>query len=166
MTERIDQAIEKAIVRKWKTSRYSTGALADEFDLSQTTVRRVLERNGISDWQAETRRKRRFTTPAQDEEIVRRYVAGESAQNLAAEFGLRFHVSVTQRVRAAGHAVRPAGPRFIDATPEQMGEILRLRDEGWSKERIADAIGISQTRVSRYLIQAGRRAWPLARHPG
>lgn len=163
MTERVPNEVEAAVVAAWRQGRLSTTELAERNGLSTTTVRRILDRNGIPGTELNRHRKR--TTPEQDEEIVARYLAGESAEALAQEFGFQMHVSITQRVRSAGHEVRPPGNAPLDMPPDIGREILRLRDLGWSQDRISAEVGVSQKRVSRWLIANGRRSWPLGRHP-
>lgn len=99
----------------------------------------------------------RRTTAEQDEEMIRRYVAGESSLALAREYGFKTHISVLQRVRAAGQSVAARGNRVKDMTEAQVAEILRLRDRGWSQEAIARELGTSQAKVSACLIRNGRR---------
>lgn len=152
-------------MRFYQAGTHSTGELAKKFGLSRSTVHRALRRNGVEFDIKEIRRKARRTTPEQDAEIVRRYVAGESADALAVEFGFKMHVSITQRVRAAGEAVRPPGNAEKDYPPEIASEIIRLREAGWSQERIAMELRTSQPRVSKFLCRNGYRTWPAGRHP-
>lgn len=134
--------------------------------VSPTTVLRVLARNNVALDYEQVRLRKRRTTQEQDAEIVRRYLAGESAYDLADEFGFKFYYSILQRVRQAGHQVRPPGNPSKPITPEQGAEILRLRNEcGMSQEKIARILPVGQSRISRFLIQNGERTWPLTRHP-
>lgn len=165
MTSRIAAETEASIVELWTQGRHSTGDLAQQFGISRTTVQRTLHRNGTPFGVEEVRRYRRRTTPEQDAVIVARYLAGESGESLAREFGFKMHVSITQRVRAAGHPVRKPGGFERDYPADVQAEILRLRDAGWSQEKIASELHTSQSRVSSFLRSRGLRAWPMSRHP-
>lgn len=158
MPPKTRQDVEDQIVGIWREGERSTTRVANQVKCSTNTVRRVLERNGISLPPAASGRVwLRKTTSEQDAEIVRRYVSGESAKALADEFGFKTHISVLVRVRDAGESVAAAGGRLRDLTSEQVAEVLRLRDEGWTQEAIARHLGTAQTKVSMCLIQNGRR---------
>lgn len=166
MTARIPAEVEGRILTLWKETGHSSSLVAGQAGVSQTTVLRVLARNGVSIDPEETRVRKRRTTPAQDAEIVARYLTGESAYDLADEFGFRFYYSILQRVRQAGHDVRPPGNPPKPITAEEGEEILRLRNEcGLSQEKIARILPVGQSRISRFLIQNGERTWPISRHP-
>jgi hypothetical protein len=140
--------------------------IAEDCDVAPSTVYRVLKRNGLAISDQSTRLRRRSTTADDDAEIVQRYLAGESAVNLAAGYGFRTHVSITQRVRAAGHEIRPVGPALQDISEELGAEILRLRnEEGLSQEETGRRLGVAQPRISRWLKVNGHRTWELSRHP-
>lgn len=161
MTARTDEDIERRIVRCWKSaSQRNTAELAREFGLTQSTVQRILKRRGVdlSPGGKRSYDHLRRTTPEQDAEIVRRYVAGEPSTKLADEYGFRTHISVLQRVRKAGQSVAAQGNRTRDLTEGQVREILRLRDAGWTQDAIAAVVGTQQTKVSMCLIANGRRA--------
>lgn len=161
MTTRTAEDIERRIVRCWTSGgQQNTALLAREFGLTQSTVQRILKRRGVdlSPGGQKSYSYLRKTTPEQDAEIVRRYVAGESANVLAKAFGFKGPHSVLQRVRKAGRSVAARGNRIRDLSDEQVAEILRLRDEGWTQDAIATVVGTSQTKVSRCLIQNGRRS--------
>lgn len=150
----------------WEAHQWSAALIGERCGVSPSTVYRVLRRNGVVISESEIRLRKRRTTPEQDAEIVRRYLSGESAADLAAAYGFSFHISVIQRVRAAGHQPRPAGGRVQPISDEVGAEILRLRnEEGLSQEETAKRLGIGQTRISRFLIQNGHRTWELTRHP-
>lgn len=161
MTPRIPPDVESQIVTRWREGERSTQAIASAAGCSTSGVRRVLARHGIEVAPGGIRHvdmAMRRTTPDQDAEIVRRYVAGESASALATEFGFRTHISVLQRVRKAGQSVAARGNRIRDLSAEQVARILELRDQGWTQEAIASEVGTHQTKVSRCLIDHGRRA--------
>lgn len=157
MSERTDIQIEARACELWKQPEPNGYEIAEALGISPTTAYRIAKRNGIKvDHDVGKRRKRR-TTPEQDAEIVRRYLAGESAQSIANDFGFSMHLSVIKRVREAGVDSRPPGPYFRHVTEEQAAEIKRLRDEGMSQEDIGRRLGISQPRISRFLIENGMR---------
>ena len=92
-----------------------------------------------------------------EREIVARYVAGEKAGALAAEYGIN-RKTVTTLVRRNGGRVRHQGsdsgaPRFPDA--EWQARVTALRDEGLSQADIGKQLGMSQAVVSRILRRAG-----------
>jgi DNA-binding CsgD family transcriptional regulator len=165
VTARIAASIENEILALWPGGKHSTGQIADRFGISRTTVQRALRRNGISFDPEATRLHKCRTSPEQDSEIVARYLAGESGEGLAREFGFRTHASIHQRVRAAGHQVRRPGQPERELTDEEGREVLRLRGEGLSQEKIGMALHIGQDRISRWMIANGIRTWPLSRHP-
>lgn len=98
------------------------------------------------------------TIPADvEQEIVRRYVAGEKAGPLASEYGIN-RKTVTTIVRRNGQAVRGQGedsgaPRFPDA--EWVERVTALRDTGLSQADIGKQLGMSQAVVGRILRRAG-----------
>jgi DNA-binding CsgD family transcriptional regulator len=158
MTARTDPRVEREILRLWQKN-LSTTKIGTRAGVSADTVRRVLERNGVPLLPEGRRKYPRRTTPEQDAEIVRRYVAGESATTLASEFGFRTHVSVLQRVRAAGASVAARGNRVRDLTEFQVAEVLRLRDEGMTQDEIARTLATHQAKVSKCLLAHGRRTY-------
>lgn len=153
------------ILRLWAEGRQGTRLIGERVGVSQSAVQRILRRNGVFIAAEEARQRKRRTTPEQDAEIVRRYLAGESAVDLAAEYGFMTHVSVTQRVRDAGQAIRPVGGRPKPFTTEQADQILRLHDSGWSQERIAWELKTQQRRISKWLLSQGRRSREVQRRP-
>ena len=166
MTQRIDAALEQQILDTWHSNNWSAQFVAERCGIAKTTAYRVLKRNGIQMDQVGVRQRKRRTTPEQDQEIVRRYLAGEGAQHLADEFGLKFHISVIQRVRTAGGETRSPGGPFKEISQELGEEILRLRnEEGLSQEETGRRLGIAQPRVSRWLKANGHRTWKLSNHP-
>lgn len=166
MTDKVDADIERQVLDLWKEGRTPTGEIAGKVGCHPTTVLRIVRRNGLEVDRDRIPGRLRRTTREQDAEIVRRYMAGESGVALAEEFGFKTHVSVMQRVRAAGHDVRsPAEQRY--QVPEDLREeIRRLRvEEELSQGRIGEIVGMSQSRVSKILRSMGLRAWALDRHP-
>lgn len=159
MVSRIPLENEQRIVSLWGEGGH-VATVASQVGVSRSCVRRVLARNGVEVVPNGVRSYDglRLTTPQQDAEIVRRYVAGESAKSLATEFGFLAHQSVLQRVRAAGQSVAAQGGRFRDLTDHQVAEVLRLRDKGWTQEDIARHLHTSQPKVSACLIRNGRRS--------
>jgi transposase-like protein len=152
VTERISADVEQRIVALWKTEQWPTGSIAREVGVSPTTVLRTVKRNGLPVDKDEIRGRLRRTTPDEDAEIVRRYLAGEGAQTIADDYGLKFHVSVLQRVRAAGHQSRPPGPRFKEVTPDLAARMVALREqESLTYEAISAAVGLSPRIVGRWL---------------
>ncbi|MGL4843953.1 MAG: helix-turn-helix domain-containing protein [Aeromonas veronii] len=43
----------------------------------------------------------------------------------------------------------------VKLTPQEVAQILKYRQEGYSQQAIADAFKVSQTRISQILRQAG-----------
>lgn len=161
MVARLPRETEDRVVSLWERGLRNTRLIAEDVGCSRSAVRRILARNGIemaADGTYPHYVAMRKTTPEQDAEIVRRYVAGESASTLAVAFGFRGPHSVLQRVRKAGQSVAARGNRNRDLTPEQVSEVLRLRDLGWTQEAIAAEVRTSQPKVSACLIANGRRA--------
>lgn len=160
MTARTPPDVERQIVDRYKAGQRNTAAIASEVGLSRSGVQRILRRNGvvISIDGRPSYEAARKTTPQQDDEIVRRYVAGESANALAVAYGFRGPHSILQRVRRAGQSVAARGNRVRDLTDEQVAAVLKLRDLGWSQEAIAAEVCTSQPKVSGCLIRHGRRS--------
>jgi transposase len=165
MTKRIAADIERRILDLWEEHQNGY-AVADLVGIGNSTIYRVLARNGVTVDREVTRRRRSRTSPETDAEIVERYKSGESAGTLASEFGFACHLSVLKRVREAGVDVRTPGPAFADMPPELGAEILRLRAEGMPQEAIGRQLGVGQPRVSRWLRSNGKHTWDPTRHPG
>lgn len=159
MPPKTPQDIERQVLDIWASGEWRTTRISNQVHCGATTVRRILVRNGIQPPSRQMRayEKLRKTTPDQDAEIVRRYVAGASAKSLALDYGLRSGHSVLMRVREAGQATAARGNRTKDLTPEQVRQVLQLRDLGLSQEAIAKKVGTQQAKVSMCLIKNGRR---------
>jgi hypothetical protein len=100
---------------------------------------------------------KRTIPPEVEAEIVRRYSSGERSGELAKAFKIN-RKTVTTIVRRNGAEVLrqqiASGRRPMDTSPLHP-RIKELREQGWSQQRIADDLGISQGVVSRVLAQMG-----------
>lgn len=101
---------------------------------------------------------RRDLPAAVEREITKRYMSGERAGKLAAEYGINRKTITTIVKRQGGDTSnRTAGaPRFPDS--EWAGRVLALRAEGLSQTQVGDRLGMSQAVVSRILRGAGQPA--------
>lgn len=96
-------------------------------------------------------------TPEQDDQIVRRYAAGETLRAIAATYGVSYQ-PVAAALRRRGVERRSKSDYAWQATPENRAELVRLFGEGLSVPRIARQVGTGNDTVSRVLREEGIQA--------
>ena len=122
--------------------------IAERHGVGRQHVYRLASKHGFH-------RKRQRKIPVADHpELVRRYNEGETLATLAGEY--ECHETLVRYVMIkSGVQLRTTRPRKA-LTEEQKHVIARLRDEGRSQDAIAAQLGVSQRRVSAYLVSIGR----------
>ena len=87
-------------------------AIAKEYDLCEATVIAVLHRNGLRsrNWGGKGSTRKYVFTAEQEQEMVRRYEAGQSCSEIAAAFSIDGHLMNT-RLRQLGVKMRYGGYR-------------------------------------------------------
>lgn len=93
-------------------------------------------------------------TPEQDDEIVRRYLAGETLRGIASSYGVSFQ-PVTAALKRRGVERRSKSDYAWKATPENRAELVRLWKTGLSVPRLARQVGTGNDTVSRVLREEG-----------
>jgi hypothetical protein len=96
-------------------------------------------------------------TPEQDDQIARRYAAGETLRAIAATYGVSYQ-PVAAALRRCGLDRRSKSDYAWQATPENRAELVRLFNEGLSVPRIARQAGTGNDTVSRVLREEGIQA--------
>jgi hypothetical protein len=95
-----------------------------------------------------------YFTPEQDDEIVRRYLAGETLRAIAASYGVTYQ-PVTSALCRRGVDRRSKSDYAWQATPDNRAELVRLWRDGLSIPRIARQVGTGNDTVSRVLREEG-----------
>lgn len=122
--------------------------------ISQGTVFRVLEKNGIPRKSVEDIRNMRATFNAERaSEIRREYEGGASLTELAAKHG-GSHVSIKRAIRASGGTVVPVSPALSES---EKATILDMVSKGVSQMKVSLHLGRSQASVTRYCRAQGVR---------
>ncbi len=98
--------------------------------------------------------------PYRDVVVARRarvtelWIEGLSAEEIARQLGVS-KSTIQQdatRLRRAGVALPKRGPAPRALSPDQVAVARRLRDEGWSPDRIARLLGVSEQRIVEALV--------------
>jgi transposase-like protein len=119
-----------------------------------TQVARILQEHGV--YEGRQRQHRVLT----EQEVCRRYEAGESLAQLAKAYG-RSTVWALDALKKNGVDRRPAGPPIPDYVPK----IRELRQQGLGARKIAKQLGIGITTTQKWLGRWGL-ASPLRGLPG
>lgn len=147
------------VTRREAVELYKSGMGAPEvghaLGLGATSIYRILE---DADVHRDRRRLASRGMPKFDEptsqEIADRYASGMSLSALAQEYG-GTQVSIASAVRRAGARVRSRGNSLRHLSDEECARIVALRRDGWSQDKIARAVGISQPAIGRFLRKEG-----------
>lgn len=132
---------------------HSVPKVAKALGISATTVARRLATAGVRlDGRERYLTAARAFSPGTDEEIGRRYLAGELSADLARDFGVTIY-AIKQSVTRSGVGLRP-NPTPL-ATEEQVNRIVDLHKGGMSYARISVTIGRSPKFVSAALRRRG-----------
>ncbi len=123
-------------------------AIASRLDVSYKTVQHARRKLGVE----VSRNRARPTYPAElGDQVVRRYISGESTGQIARAIGAS-DSWVQGKLHAAGVALRPSGK--LAARTEELSERYR---NGESSGQIAAAIGVTDTAVLSRLKTVARR---------
>lgn len=149
---RISEAIAEQVVAAWRDGEQRTRLLAQRHGISTNTVRRMLAQAGI---ELEPWRPARATTPEREAAILARYNECLNSSIVAKEFGLS-SATVIKRVRESGGRVPARNERNIKPLlPEQVAEVLRLRDQGLGLKRIGKMTDVDSRRIQKFLASQG-----------
>lgn len=145
---RVPPETEKRIVALYQGGM-STRKLAGEIGIDRSTVTDVLKRRGVSMRSLESVRGR---IPRDlEDHLVELYRSGNSAYRVGVMTG-RSTFLVMRVLRRQGVSLRSrARPPQKSAPPEIEHRILRLYDEGYSRIRTAQLVGVSEWVVRRVL---------------
>ena len=157
MADRLDiaQAIEAY------TSGTPLTDLAEQAGVDEAAIARMLTRSGIplreKDAQLPPGSTRRLLTPAETEEIVRRYREGEGTYVLARAFGVAPN-TVIRTIDRTG-TERTSGRRTTSRTrltqKQEQQIVRRYRDEQVSMRVLAQEFGVGEPTITRLLDAAG-----------
>ena len=95
-----------------------------------------------------------FFTADQDQEVIRRYAAGETLRAIGASYGVSM-VPVQAVLKRHGIERRQLADYRWKPTPENRAELVRLWRSGLGVQTIARTVGTSNDNVSRYLRKEG-----------
>lgn len=142
-----DQQIIDAYAEK--KSAYVVARL---FGLAETTVYRVLQKNGIQRLGLEAYRSeaRRFTDE-QDRHIVELYRSGATYAEIQRQLG-GTEYSIKRAIKRQGVSLDPVTPAL---TVEEVEQAVLMRKNGVSHSKISLALGRSQSTISRALRKQG-----------
>jgi len=130
----------------------SVGEIARDLSFSSASLRRAFIRAGL---QLRFGGSASKLSPAESEELVRRYVAGESTTALTSAFDL-CPTTVEAYVKRAGVSLRPAARSTrYGFTPEQIANMAARYQVGESVAQIARAFRCSWPTAAHHLRQFG-----------
>jgi hypothetical protein len=89
----------------------------------------------------------------QERDIIERYIAGETYQEIADAYGCS--KKLRKMLRRQGVQPRSRGGRFREFSADEVTEMARRWEAGESQHAIAQSLGISQTHVGRLLSSRG-----------
>jgi hypothetical protein len=134
--------------------RYQEGAsyksITRELGIGNRKLQAVLLESGPG---PRPRSKARFSKQ-EAQEVVARFLAGESMAALARSYGTSRY-PVVQAIKKAGLQPGPRGNRNQSFTPEQIQEMATRWYAGESQTTIGYSMGLTQSAVSRALLRAG-----------
>lgn len=143
-------------VREDLVNLYHSGAtgpaIAEQLGISESTVYRVLRKAGVAGGQERQKTALRRISDSQVSEAARRYVDGETAPALAAEYGVTT-TTLTKYLRRAGVSVSQGEKRRRTWSPKQVAEMVEMYRDGFSQRLIAERMETVQPVVSRVLRQ-------------
>lgn len=124
----------------------SAADIARQFGVERHAVYRELKRNGIKP----SDNQQYVGAPGtQADELARAYAEGvETVVEIAARFGVNRR-AVYAAAKSRGIALR-GGSKVVDES-----DVVVMYQQGWSQQFIADALGVSQVKVSRVLQKRG-----------
>lgn len=153
MPKAIDHKMIHAALERYKTCG-SVPLVSSETGISESVIYRELTKAGIQrDVMSKLQGKSHFRaklTIAQRDALVAKYKAGVLTADLAREFGVS-KASVRNSVKGLGGVMRNRGQTPEDLTGERITKACALWDEGKTQGEIAQAVGVNQTTVSRWI---------------
>ena len=131
------------IIQMYEGERLSVDSIAQYLNASPSSVWRALRRNGVT-LRGQSRRAKIDT-----DEIVKRYLAGQSSNEIAESFGMRGE-SIRYRLRRAGVIIRSKSEATLtyraletEWTPERIEKLKELWRAGTATSEIRKQLGIS-----------------------
>lgn len=126
--------------------------IARRFGLAESTIYRVLQKNGIQRVGLEAYRKeaRRFTDE-QDRRIVDLYRNGMTYAEIRRQLG-GTEYSIKRALKRQAVSLDPVTPVL---SAEEIEQVVRMRTEGMSHSKISIVLGRSQSTISRALRARG-----------
>lgn len=121
--------------------------------VSKSVIYRELDRLGVDRGAHALKDRRHYhskTTTAQDEEIVRRYSAGEAASALSEEFGVT-PATIRLIARNGGATINRKGQKPTRLNDGQIAKIKTLLAEGLSQASVSRELGLKQSTLSCWL---------------
>lgn len=154
MAKRLAVEIENEIVRLYRDEKIGGIEVAKRVGVGTSAIYRVLRRNGVEYHPDVHARERAIPVTAFDD-VVRRYLANESAASIAQSYGCN-PWTVRNILRQRDITVRMRGAKWVEITPEQEKQMVQMYEvEGISQMAIARRMGLTQPNVSRILRRNG-----------
>jgi len=147
--KKMSQEIELKIVQLYQDGARPT-YIAKDLNVSENTVQRVLDRNGIARRGPVQRRMK----PHLQASICERYAAGESVKLLAKDFDVSVF-TIRDIVKSNGGEINPRGQQYRRFTNDELETMRQMRDQGASQTAIATTLNTSQIVVSRVMKENG-----------
>lgn len=148
---------DEHIIRLYTKNHLSGNSIAVLLDCSNTTVYRVLQRNGIAPrLRPGTHRHRQSSVPGNEDTIIELYRQGLSLAKIGERFGVT-HVTVLRVLRDHGvpRRLRGGWRRKKVFTEAELEQIRMLRLAGTPNTQIADELQTSHARISTAVAQLG-----------
>ncbi|WP_433227569.1 helix-turn-helix domain-containing protein [Actinomadura formosensis] len=159
--------IDLAELREWYEAGESIRGLARALGVSSNAVKMRLAQAGTTLRSREQPHRRRMVLPVPSPVLRRRYEAGESLYDLAAELGV-VPATVKLRLLEAGTTMRPVGgpPRSRQvALPIPPQQLLQRHQAGESLHDLALELGVPRNTL-RGQLEAAAKAHPSPTTPG
>ena len=142
----LNHAIELSVVSRY-LSGDSQSLLAGEYEVSVTTISRVLDRWGVE-------RRAGKLDETQEMDVCRRYLASESARMLAEEYGVTSK-SIYNILERRGVPRRPYSVAQGGLDPEGENELCRSYEDGENSVQLGERYGVYPSTVLNILRRHG-----------
>ena len=139
---------EREICRRYLAGETTT-QLGTLLGTSESTVSNVLKRNNVAA-RARGGGRERLLTAENEAEICRRYLAGESAVQLGAAFGVD-PATVSKYLKRKGITLRTNKEAHGGLSAEIEAEVCKLYKDGKSTSQLGSAFGVHSTTIGNIL---------------
>jgi hypothetical protein len=146
---------KEEIIRRYQSGE-SLSQIGASLEAKYETIGKYLKEWGIA---IQTPIKRKVT-PTQESDICLRYAQGESASDLAKEFGMSVF-TVRDIVKTNGGEVNPRGQQYRRFTTDEIETMRQMTVQGYSQHAIAETLGAHQIIVSRVMSENGIQPFRL-----